>query len=332
MSFRLLLIIFIFPLISSCVVIELITPKDFNFTVGDNITFQGSTAKEIEEVQVIAPNGSVSNINVANKSFAFNLLFNEEITNGQLRLKALRNGSVAAEVVYAINVRNSRPQVSDDMTVFGFNTPTNSDLIKNHTLWATYYYLLVADAIEDGVALRNLQGDELGPKVSKKNWCLGALEGSILVWDNGVATTYNYAGTSNNYQVDCSPYFDHTPSHRVKFRLANHPFGDGVKNYPLIPYRTIAVDPRVIPYGSVVYIPEARGVKLTLPDGTKVTHDGYFFAGDTGGLIKNTHIDVFYGPNTKNPFDFVKSRESGTFKAYIVDPGHEAALFLENIH
>ncbi len=329
---RLPLYLILIPFISSCVFVKLTTPDSLNFSVGDKVVFQGRTSKGVEEVILTTPNGGSTRVPVSNKQFAFSLTFTTEVSNGELNLKAMKKGKIKAESIYYVNVRGDKPPVPDDMGVFGFAPPSNADIEKNHTLWATYYYLLVADAISGGTPLRDLQGNRLGPEVSRKNWCLGALEGSMLVWENGVATTYNYAGTSSSHNVDCSPYFDHTPSHRVKFRLANHPYGDGVRNYPLIPYRTIAVDPRVIPYGSVIYIPDARGVKLTLPDGSKVTHDGYFFAGDTGGLIKNTHIDVFYGTNTSNPFSFVKSRATGTFKAYLIDPGHEAAVFLDNIH
>jgi 3D (Asp-Asp-Asp) domain-containing protein len=41
--------------------------------------------------------------------------------------------------------------------------------------------------------------------------------------------------------------------------------------------RTIAVDPKVIPYGSIVYIQDY----------------GYFMAEDCGGAIKNNRIDIF---------------------------------------
>ena len=44
------------------------------------------------------------------------------------------------------------------------------------------------------------------------------------------------------------------------------------------PYRTIAVDPKVIPYGSVVYIPEYKAL---------------FRAEDTGSAIKGKRIDIF---------------------------------------
>ena len=55
--------------------------------------------------------------------------------------------------------------------------------------------------------------------------------------------------------------------------------------------RTVAVDPKVIPRHSVLFIKETVGLKL--PDGT--IHDGYWYASDVGGAIKGARIDLFTG-------------------------------------
>ena len=55
---------------------------------------------------------------------------------------------------------------------------------------------------------------------------------------------------------------------------------------PLRFYQSIAVDPRVIPLGSRVYIPAYRH------DG----HGGWFVAQDTGGAIGGRHVDVYRSP------------------------------------
>jgi hypothetical protein len=58
---------------------------------------------------------------------------------------------------------------------------------------------------------------------------------------------------------------------------------------------------------------------VSLLNGELMTHDGYFFAGDTGGAIKKNHIDIFTGIYTGNPFpEVIKSNESLTFEALIV--------------
>jgi 3D (Asp-Asp-Asp) domain-containing protein len=62
-------------------------------------------------------------------------------------------------------------------------------------------------------------------------------------------------------------------------------FAEGA-SLPLRYYQSIAVDPRVIPLGSWVYIPAYRD------DG----HGGWFVAEDTGGAITGHHIDVYRSP------------------------------------
>lgn len=212
-----------------------------------------------------------------------------------------------------------------------FTLPQPSTLGKTLSLWATYYFLPRVSSLSSGFALRNLAGTPLGPQLSRRDWCTSAMEGSVYVTSGpGAGKTYNYAGTSTSYKVDCSAYFRIDVS-RTKFRLAKGSYGDGVSNFVLVPYRTVAVDPATIPYGSVLYIPAARGTKLVLPSGSPVTHDGFFFAADTGGAIKGTHIDVFLGPSQSNPFGFVKSTSSAAFRAYVL-PAGEVAQELRRIH
>ena len=54
---------------------------------------------------------------------------------------------------------------------------------------------------------------------------------------------------------------------------------------PLRYYQSVAVDPRVIPLGSRVYIPYYRGIS-----------GGWFTAADTGGAIGGRHVDVYRTP------------------------------------
>jgi 3D (Asp-Asp-Asp) domain-containing protein len=59
----------------------------------------------------------------------------------------------------------------------------------------------------------------------------------------------------------------------------------------VVPMRTIAVDPRLIPKRTVIFIKETVG--LTMPDGA--THDGYWYASDVGSAIKGQRIDLYTG-------------------------------------
>ena len=78
--------------------------------------------------------------------------------------------------------------------------------------------------------------------------------------------------------------------HRYKF--SKHPYGDGIGNCGLIPFRTISVDPNVIRLGSTVRIPETIG--MILPDNS--VHDGIWYAEDRGGAVRGKRLDFYVGP------------------------------------
>jgi len=61
----------------------------------------------------------------------------------------------------------------------------------------------------------------------------------------------------------------------------------------VVPMRTVAVDPTMIPRRTVLFIAETVG--LIMPDGSK--HDGYWYASDVGGAIKGQRIDLYTGQN-----------------------------------
>jgi 3D (Asp-Asp-Asp) domain-containing protein len=209
-----------------------------------------------------------------------------------------------------------------------FLVKSQSFLLPEHTiatdeapieLWATYYYLPQLTDGSGDIPLRDLEGNELGPMLSLKDWCNSALEGSVrILLKSGDIVTYNYGGTSEAFPNDCSSIIRFNLS-KTKFRLASSSFGDGVKDYRLLPYRTIATDPMFIPTGTLLYIPEARGASIQLENGETITHDGYFFAGDVGGAIKDNHIDVFVGIHENASFfPWIGNKSTATFKAYII--------------
>lgn len=210
---------------------------------------------------------------------------------------------------------------------FDFPEPTPDDQVQELSLWATYYHVYHAKATQNGEPLLDRSGNPLGPKVSTENWCKAAIEGTIAVEDGGGnVTVYNYAGVSRRTQVDCSRYTPRFPNGRIRWKSANGPFGDGVPPRPgeprmiLVPFRSIAVDERQIPipFQSVLYIPSARGFRITLPSGQSVLHDGYFYAADTGGAIQNDHIDVFGGTSHDNPFPNFVRGENFRFPAFLI--------------
>lgn len=85
------------------------------------------------------------------------------------------------------------------------------------------------------------------------------------------------------------------PDWRASARLYHAGGGGATGNDSLgcrpIPMRTVAVDPRVIPRRTKLFIRETVGLRLA--DGT--VHDGYWYASDTGGAIKGAKIDLYTG-------------------------------------
>jgi 3D (Asp-Asp-Asp) domain-containing protein len=174
--------------------------------------------------------------------------------------------------------------------------------------WATDYFRYKATDTAGEVPLLDLDDKPLGVTVSRRVYCHGAMEGTLVA--GGI--TYNYAGIRKTNYVDCSEYFPHRLGY-TRFRKATGPFGDGTEGYILIPYRTIAADPAWLPLGSVLFIPEAVG--HILPTG--VAHDGFFFVADIGGAIRGNHIDIFNGDEVAN-FPFVGSSPSSLYEAYLI--------------
>lgn len=218
--------------------------------------------------------------------------------------------------------------------------PADLASAKHVRLWATHYNVHPAIATTAGTPLLGKDGTAIGPMLSPRDWCLAALEGTVAVTSDTGTTTYNYAGKAADAQVDCVQVLALDPAGkpwagalgRSRFKPSRGPYGEGAGDFDLVPYRTIAVDPATLPLGTVLYVPDARGVTVTLPDGTRVVHDGYFFAADTGGAIKRTHIDMFCGIATTNCFPGVAhSDPAKTFDAWVVDDA-EATRFLSGLH
>jgi 3D (Asp-Asp-Asp) domain-containing protein len=223
------------------------------------------------------------------------------------------SASIAGEVKTGF-VNKSYLVPYQDITGFEFPKPESSNLGKKLNLWATFYFVPEFKSDSNGADLLDVNGNSLGVKLSNKNWCIAAVEGSFVVSTSRGKQTFNFAGKGVSEQIDCRPFFPNLPTvgdtGKSRFRLAKGKYGDGVNNLKLVPFRSIAVDKTKIPIGTVIYIPAARGISLVLPDGENVIHDGYF--------IKNDHIDVFIGVLKNTPFPFVTSDASGKFEAFIV--------------
>jgi 3D (Asp-Asp-Asp) domain-containing protein len=76
-----------------------------------------------------------------------------------------------------------------------------------------------------------------------------------------------------------------------KLDPARFPHGRGATGGSITPFRSVAVDPAIVPLGTVLFIPEYQGLRRL--DGTP--HDGCFVAEDRGMKVVGRHVDVFTG-------------------------------------
>jgi 3D (Asp-Asp-Asp) domain-containing protein len=84
--------------------------------------------------------------------------------------------------------------------------------------------------------------------------------------------------------------------HSPCFKVTAAQWGTGGTGRQLQPFRTVAVDPKLIKLGSLLHLPflEGRQMPGRAPWGGYV-HDGCVVADDVGGGIKGTQLDLFVG-------------------------------------
>ena len=109
-----------------------------------------------------------------------------------------------------------------------------------------------------------------------------ALQGSGQLKDGRIVNVFghcNCSGTSSCFQV-----------------WTGSKWGMAGSGRPLSPYRTVAVDPKVVPLGSLLYIPALDGLRMPGPPPTGgFVHDGCVVADDTGGNVQGKQVDLFVG-------------------------------------
>jgi 3D (Asp-Asp-Asp) domain-containing protein len=85
---------------------------------------------------------------------------------------------------------------------------------------------------------------------------------------------------------------DRTPC----FQVTPTQWGTAGTGKPLQPFRTVAVDPKVVKLGSLLYVPLLEGrVMPGRPPWGGYVHDGCVVADDTGGHIDGNRLDLFVG-------------------------------------
>lgn len=75
------------------------------------------------------------------------------------------------------------------------------------------------------------------------------------------------------------------------FKVSDQPWGIGASNRPLVPFRSLAVDRKLIEIGTALWIEQLDGVDI--PGTFPTLHDGCVVADDVGGRITGERIDWF---------------------------------------
>ncbi len=158
------------------------------------------------------------------------------------------------------------------------------------SLWNTYYYVpLQSDYPGDNDTNVYAQGGNILAVVPAAFVADLCVEGTGKLSDGTILNTAgscSYGPTCITGGQQCYTALD----------ASIFPWGVGVRNRPLVPLQSIAVDPATIPIGSSVYIAEWDGVQVPSIDGIGgFTHNGCFTADDQGGWVRGNHIDIFAG-------------------------------------
>ena len=151
---------------------------------------------------------------------------------------------------------------------------------------------------KEGIELDGIEGSDF---VVKKRFVLldvlsAFLFGLMMVFMFGVGDVYAIQKAPEDAKMD----FDYKSDYQL---TAYAPSAGGINcdgeckfgsmGTEVMPMRTIAVDPSIIPYGSIVMIKFDNG--KTKRDDLK-KYNGIYLAEDTGGAIKNKRIDVLIEP------------------------------------
>jgi 3D (Asp-Asp-Asp) domain-containing protein len=195
--------------------------------------------------------------------------------------------------------------------VFNMLPPAQLAGLQKRAVRLSEYSIVLATP---GVAVPLLDPGErsLGIALSHDDFCAASLQGSVQI----MGVRYMVAGKGDSSLADCSddcPMCDAFALGESRFLRMDHPSALSARTYGLIAFRTVAVRDGVLPAGTVLYIPAARGLRL--PNGRK--HDGYFFVADTGAL-NNNQLDLYTGSRMLNWRIIGSGRTGRTTAAYVV--------------
>jgi 3D (Asp-Asp-Asp) domain-containing protein len=148
--------------------------------------------------------------------------------------------------------------------------------LDRNILWTAYYITPVERAEKsDGKSVNytNQEGKRIRFTMTSGSFKRAEME--------GVAVGLDKQG---------NPHFAYRVEQGEWKELEGDGMGMGNRMNPLSPFRHIAADQSLYPYGSLVHVKAAETAKIG-----DTSLDGFFWVADTGGMIKNDHFDLFVG-------------------------------------
>lgn len=173
------------------------------------------------------------------------------------------------------------------------------------TVAASVYHTHISanSSVEGALPFFDIKGNAITDNVTPNDWCLTAIEGTGITTFKGERVVITYDGRRNGKRemhIDCAKVlgkekFKTQGYHN--FALTTAPYGKGIGDKGLVPYRTLATDNVTFKAGTVIYIDEFKDKYFQLKPGKWIKHDGYFIVVDTGSndYIKEKRVDVYCG-------------------------------------
>jgi len=267
----------------------------------------------------------------------------------------------------------SQPQGNADQAVsppsddFSWKRPAGLDQLTRRSVWFTTYVdlLTVEDRTPHAVPLKSVKGVPFQVGLTHRSWCIAADEGTVTVeLATGKFRRFNVDTPKNPPKepiTDCSDIFP-TLKQKTLDQIdralfseltidSNAPFGLGVappeggNPFRLVPARSVAIDTGsdgVFKVGDVLFVPQLTLVKVTLPGGKVVNHDGYVMAVDRVGGCSGSkgmpdncninHLDYFQGRSSTDllPPPLDSSPASPVYAYLVTDPAIIARLKAEH--
>lgn len=144
------------------------------------------------------------------------------------------------------------------------------------------YYWVAEESSYPGKADTSLYADDCRPLAEVSS----AFAKAITLEGTGRLTSGALLNVSGRCSCPRSPCFLEADD--------EHPWGYGVRGRALRPFRSVAVDPKVIEYGTRLYIEALDGQRMpSTPTSPETVHDGCVTAEDTGNSINGRHLDFF---------------------------------------